>query len=159
MPRRGRKPKPTTLKLLAGNPGKRPLNAREPRPPVEAPACPPHLDEEAQAEWQRMVAELIPLGVLTRIDRAALAAYCQAWSRWVRAEQELAKYGAVLASRDKKWVGVSPYLTVCQAALKTMQHFLAEFGLTPSSRSRVQVGAPADPTRGALADFAQGRKR
>jgi hypothetical protein len=34
---RGRRPKPTRLKMLTGNPGKRPLNNDEPRPDVNIP--------------------------------------------------------------------------------------------------------------------------
>jgi phage terminase small subunit len=79
---RGRKPKPTALKMFEGNPGKRALNRNEPKPPAETPDCPVHLDDEAQAEWNRITPELSTLGLIARIGRAALAAYCQAWSRW-----------------------------------------------------------------------------
>lgn len=40
MATRGRKPKPTELKLLEGNPAKRPLNKNEPNPEKKAPRCP-----------------------------------------------------------------------------------------------------------------------
>jgi hypothetical protein len=51
MGRRGPRPEPSSLKLLKGNPGKRPLNEREPKPPAGAPEAPAHLDEEARREW------------------------------------------------------------------------------------------------------------
>jgi phage terminase small subunit len=81
----GRKPKPSALKMFEGNPGKRALNQNEPKPPIETPECPVHLDDEVQAQWNRITPELTTLGLISRIDRAALAAYCQAWSRWVKA--------------------------------------------------------------------------
>ena len=54
MATRGRKPKPTAIKRLEGNPGKRPLNIYEPKPLKKAPTCPDWLDEEAKREWRRL---------------------------------------------------------------------------------------------------------
>ena len=84
---RGRKPKPTTLKLLAGNPGHRPLNGQEAVEPAELPDCPEHLDKDAQAEWQRISPILSEMNLLSSADRAALAAYCVCYGRWVSAER------------------------------------------------------------------------
>lgn len=68
---RGRKPKPTAIKVLEGNPGKRPLNANEPKPEKKSPKCPSWLEPEAKKEWRRMAKVLERLGVLTEIDAAA----------------------------------------------------------------------------------------
>ena len=70
---RGRKPKPTLLKLREGNPGKRPINEHKPSPPDGMPACPDILDDEARAEWFRTTCVLKEMGLLSRADRAALA--------------------------------------------------------------------------------------
>jgi phage terminase small subunit len=82
MGRRGPAPKPTALKLLQGNPGKRAINGREPKPKTGMPRCPDWLDEEAKACWKRIVPQLNGMGVLTLIDADALANYCDTWSRW-----------------------------------------------------------------------------
>ena len=74
---RGRKPKPTALKIAQGNPGKRAINGAEPKPPTSLPDCPPHLSPEAQAEWHRIAESLNKIGLLTQIDRTTMAAYCQ----------------------------------------------------------------------------------
>ena len=71
---RGRKPKPTAVKELEGNPGKRPLNELEPKPKKKAPKCPGWLDAEAKTEWRRVAKQLEELGVLTEVDMAAFAA-------------------------------------------------------------------------------------
>ena len=71
--RRGRRPKPTRMKALTGNPGKRPLNRYEPRPNPVMPDCPPGLGPAAQREWARLVGELSSLNMVTNLDRAALA--------------------------------------------------------------------------------------
>ena len=73
---RGRKPKPTALKLIEGNPGKRPINGHEPKPPASKPTCPSHLSPTAKAEWKRLAEALHRIGLLTQADRTALAAYC-----------------------------------------------------------------------------------
>ena len=82
MAARGRKPKPTALKELEGNPGKRSLNPSEPKPPQKAPSCPAWLEKEAKREWRRLSKGMEQLGILTELDRAAFAGYCQAYARW-----------------------------------------------------------------------------
>ena len=144
----GRKPKPTHIKLLQGNPGKRPLNDREPQPEPKIPRAPEHLSDEAKREWRRMSKTLFDLGLMTEIDRAALAAYCVAWGRWVEAENNLKKYGTVMLSPDKGWPVQSPYLSIANRAMEQLQKFMTEFGMTPSSRTRVKRAEPgeeADP--------------
>jgi P27 family predicted phage terminase small subunit len=141
---RGRKPKPTILKVLDGNPGKRPLNDREPQPPEGVPDRPDWLDQEAQAEWDRVTAELQLSGLLTLVDRAALAAYCTAWSRWVEAEAMVKKFGMIVKSPAQGFPVKSPYLSIADQALETMRKLMIEFGLTPSSRSRIRVPLGGD---------------
>ncbi len=136
---RGRKPKPTTLRILEGNPGKRSLNDREPVPPEGLPECPDFLDDEARAEWFRMTPLLSQMGLLSRADRSALAAYCTAYSRWVRAELQVRKFGEIVKSPNKGFPMKSPYLTIADQALEMMRKLMVEFGLTPSSRSRIRV--------------------
>ena len=79
MAQRGRKPKPTAIKELEGNPGKRPLNDAEPKPERKAPPCPKWLEPEAKKEWRRLSKQLEQIGVLTEVDQAAFASYCQAY--------------------------------------------------------------------------------
>ena len=79
MATRGRKPKPTALKLLEGNPGKRPLNDREPVPLKGDIKCPDWLLPEAKKEWKRLAPALEAMGVLTMADLTAFEGYCQAY--------------------------------------------------------------------------------
>jgi P27 family predicted phage terminase small subunit len=78
------------------NPGKRPLNAREPKPRAVAPTCPDELSPAAQQEWKRNSRQLLRLGLLIEIDRAALATYCQAWTMWLDAVAQIQRTGAVV---------------------------------------------------------------
>jgi phage terminase small subunit len=86
---RGRKPKPTYLKLVTNTLRKHRAPKNEPIPARAIPSMPPELSDDAKAEWALVSADLHRLGLLTRIDRAVLAAYCAACGRWTSAEREL----------------------------------------------------------------------
>jgi P27 family predicted phage terminase small subunit len=133
---RGRKPQPTALRRARGNPGKRAYNDAEPQPPKDLPDCPPHLSEVARAEWDRVAETLHDIGVLTTVDRAALAAYCQAYGRWVEAEEQMRKTPAMLKT-PSGYVQQSPWLSVANKQLELMGRFAIELGMTPASRTRV----------------------
>lgn len=138
---RGRKPKPTHLKLLEGNPGRRPLNGAEPRPASGTPTCPAHLTPTGKAEWKRLAVELQAIGILTRIDRAVLAGYCQSWGRWVEAERKLQETPPLLKT-PAGYIQLSPWLTIANRERELMLRYMAELGLTPSSRTRLAVQLP-----------------
>lgn len=146
---RGRKPKPTHLKLVTGNPGKRALNKGEPTPRLDLPMPPPHLSDEAKVEWGRVSQELYDCGLLSTVDRAALAAYCQAYARWVTAEKAITK----MAESDALTSGLlirtsngnaiqNPLVGTANKAMKDMVYYAAEFGMTPSARSRIEAAPP-----------------
>jgi len=140
MTQRGRKPKPTALKILEGNPGKRQLNTREPTPEKRAPKCPGWLDPEAKKEWRRLTKQLEGLGLLTEIDMAAFAGYCQAYARWKEAEEFISKHGTIVKTPSGYWQQV-PQVSIAQTYLKLMNKLCEQFGLTPSARSRMIAGA------------------
>lgn len=144
---RGRKPKPTAIKKACGNPGHRPLNEKEPEAPKRAPKCPDWLDAEAKQEWKRFTRNLAEMRILSEADGPAIAAYCQAWSRWVAAEKEIIRVGP-LVKGTKGVIVTNPLIHVANKAREHMVKLLVEFGMTPSSRSRIKVedgNAPAAP--------------
>ena len=141
---RGRKPKPTALKLIDGNPGKRPIRGVDPMPPGDKPTCPAHLSPTAKAEWKRMAGVLHEIGLLTRIDRTVLAAYCQAYGRWVEAEKKLAETPALLKT-PAGYVQQSPWLTVSNKQVELMVRLMGELGLSPSARARLAIQVPTGP--------------
>jgi P27 family predicted phage terminase small subunit len=136
---RGRKPKPTAIRRYDGNPGKRGYNQAEPVLPQGMPDCPGHLSEPAREEWHRIARTLHEAGLLTTVDRAALAAYCQAWGRWVEAEEKLQDTPAMIKT-PSGYVQQNPWLPVANKQLDIMGRYMAELGITPASRSRIQVG-------------------
>ncbi|APM39939.1 phage terminase small subunit P27 family [Clostridium kluyveri] len=138
MAQRGRKPKPTALKVLEGNPGKRPLNVNEPKPEKKAPKCPTWLEPEAKKEWRRMSRSLEAIGILTKVDAASFAGYCQSYARWKEAEEFLTKHGTIFKT-PSGYIQQVPQVSIAQTYLKIMKDFCSEFGLTPASRTRINV--------------------
>ena len=152
MSRGGPKPKPTKLKLLHGEKNKDRINLKEPKPAPVVPKCPAWLNKDAKVEWKRISKELSILGLLTRMDMAALAAYCDCYSRFKNASKQLQKHGMIIKAPSGYPVQ-SPYLSILNKALTDMKSYLIEFGMTPSSRTRISVeGNDKDDDFGKLLD-------
>lgn len=135
--------KPTAWRRADGNRGKRAWNHAEPKPPEGTPDCPEHLSAEGKAEWCRLIETLVSMGVITVVDRAVLAAYCQAYGRWVEAEQKL-KEAPLLFKTPSGYVQQSPWLNIANRQMELMGRYMAEIGLTPASRSRIaSINLPA----------------
>jgi P27 family predicted phage terminase small subunit len=141
---RGRRPKPTRVKVLTGNPGKRPLNIQEPQPEAATPECPTELGPNARAEWDRLCGQLGKLKLLTALDRAALAAYCGAYALWAEATEAIQKYGAMVKSPTGYPIQ-SPYVSIANRQAEIMMRISSEFGFTPASRSRISIEGPKQP--------------
>lgn len=133
---RGRKPKPTAIKLLEGNPGKRPLNEHEPVPPKTDLKCPVWILPDAKKEWKRLAPSLESMGVLTMADLTAFTGYCQAYARWKEAEEFITKHGFIFRT-PSGYVQQVPQVSIAQQNLKIVQSFCSEFGLTPACRARI----------------------
>ena len=143
MATRGRKPQPAALKLLEGNPGKRPLNDREPVPPKATLKCPAWLLPEAKKEWKRLAPALEAMGVLTMADLTAFEGYCQAYARWKEAEAFITQHGSIFQT-PSGYVQQVPQVSIAQQNLKIMQSLCSEFGLTPATRARIIAGAGSE---------------
>jgi P27 family predicted phage terminase small subunit len=144
---KGRKPIPTALKVLRGNPGKRALPP-EPTLPPASPSLPRELagDPVARAEWKRLEPMLRDAKVLTDGDRAALIAVCQQWSRYVDASAHVRLEGLVQKAPESGYPMANPYLPIANKALALCVRLWVELGLTPSARTRVGLvhdGGPA----------------
>jgi P27 family predicted phage terminase small subunit len=154
MARRGPRPKPTSQKKLAGNPGKRRLNDREPVPPAKPIARPSWITGTAAAEWNRVAPLLETMGLLTCADEVTLAAYCQAAAELIIATRELDKMGRLIVvkiySRKGEEVGervvLNPAVKLQRDAFARLKQFLGEFGLSPAARTNLKVDAPNEST-------------
>lgn len=131
----GPRPKPTALKVIEGNPSRRPLNTAE---PAYGPlgGAPDDLCDVARAKWSEMVREWRL--VLTSADRDQLAEYCRLDARKRQAEEKVAEHGPVVASPNGFPVQ-SPWLQIVNKCREDMRKIAVEFGGTPASRTRVKA--------------------
>ncbi|HWE03160.1 MAG TPA: phage terminase small subunit P27 family [Tepidisphaeraceae bacterium] len=135
----GRKPLPTEVRRLQGNPQHRPLNENEPTPAKGYPACPTHISGEARNEWDRITDELDGMGLLTTADRTVIALYCQSWQRWIKAETKVMEMGEIVGAPKTKTPMQNPWLSIANKAHEQCHKMLVELGLTPSARSKIKI--------------------
>lgn len=170
---RGPKPQPPQLKLVNGNPGRRPIDLDAGiNPTVEIPKMPAHLSAEAKAEWKRLAPQLEELRLISALDMALFAMYCQAYGRWVFAENRIRELNreadqrarAAKADGDeavrgnaRRFPGLvqltpseyeqqSVWLQVANKAMEQALRYAQEFGLSPSMRARVTASREIQPT-------------
>lgn len=133
----GPPPTPLSLRVLRGNPGKRPMPKNPPKPTAGA-SCPKMLSAEARAEWRRVEPELLHLGLLTQVDRAALAAYCESWADFRWAVGDIGKVGRVVEAGNGTLIP-NPAVQIKRQAMQKIREFSAEFGFTPAARARIEL--------------------
>ncbi len=163
---RGPLPKPAVLKLLEGNPGKRSLDLSDGvNPRVAIPTFPKHLGPEARKEWKRITPLLEELGLISGLDRAALALYCQAAGRLAELETAFngkvdrlveagksknvtyadAVYEASHAVTPSGYAQQSVIVQLIRSHREQVNRYLMHFGLSPAARGRVQASNYVQP--------------
>jgi len=130
--------KPTKLKVLQGTLRKDRITKNEVFPETEIPPAPDHLSKEALIEWGRITSDLYTLGLLTKIDMASLAAYCQSFGRWAQAEIELNNSSLLIKTTNGNIIQ-NPLVGIANQAMEHMRKHLSEFGMSPASRAKVSA--------------------
>jgi P27 family predicted phage terminase small subunit len=155
MGRRGPQPKPTTLKIAQGNPGKRALNDNEPVPPPGDIACPAWVEGVAREVWDQLAPVCVAMKTLTTADVLTFARYCDRFARWLELRafvRDKLQANPFFVRYDEKgkivYAGEFPQNQELARVGKEMLLLEREFGLTPAARSRLQVGS-APPAVGA----------
>ena len=141
-------PVPFPLKVLRGNPGKRPMKPEpQPEQQPDVPEPPPFITGYAADEWWRTAPELHRLGLLTRIDVPALAAYCHAFGQWRMAAESLAKMQAndpimngMIIKTKYGDAAMNPLVSIARKHAADVIRYASEFGLTPVARTRLAAG-------------------
>jgi P27 family predicted phage terminase small subunit len=127
---RGRKPKPTNLKIITGNPGKRALNKKEPQPGRASRKTPteflvnraepgkvdndfvaPNAAEEAAKAFKMLQDELANMKLITKVDTALLSTYCQAYGFWKEASAMVNRLGMVTKTSNGNLIQ-NPFLAI-----------------------------------------------
>lgn len=148
-----RNTKPIALHLLEGNKNrltKAEINKRlegEIKPNTDKVKKPSWLDETAANEWDRIVDELIELGLMTNVDVSALAIYCDTYSKYVQATESLNSGDLVVEHTNKSGATnlvPSPFINIQAKYADIIKKFLGEFGLTPSARAKLALPKKED---------------
>lgn len=152
----GRRPKPTALKLVQGNPGKRAIPKKEPKPKREIPSCPAYLDDNGKVAWGRLSVLLDRMGVMTEADGLALERLVDCYADILECrkliERDGRTYTTSTAQGDTLIKG-NPAVNQLRAADAQFKSYLVEFGLTPAARSKVQATPDDDDKKDPLAEF------
>ena len=133
--------KPTALKVLEGNKGKRKLPQNEPKPTPNAPDMPDFLDDRARDEWKALEPELNRVGVLTRVDGMAFAGYCQAVSDVIRLTNELREVGETFTS-DSGYIQQRPQVAMLHKTWDRLDKFARQLGIGAEHRAHIEVKKP-----------------
>lgn len=148
MGERGPKPKPATVHLLNGNPGKKNVGGliQKLQRPVGLPECPPDLSEDARLEWGRLGVLLEQLGLISELDMAAFALYCESWSDFQRACRKLKELGekGYVMETPSGYQQIGPWLSIKNNAAANVNKYKQEFGLSPADWTRVDANPQGD---------------
>lgn len=142
MARPGPVPKPTAVRILHGDHLER-VNKAEPIPRNALPECPADVAPAVREIWDYAVAELAVMGVAKAADRDTLRTFCEAVVVHRRAARECARAPLLIVGAHGNKVK-NPAFQILRDAAVTVRLFVAEFGLTPASRSRIVAGKPAE---------------
>ena len=134
MPKRAMKP--TALKVLQGNPGKRPLNENEPQPERKIPEKPADMDRVASRTWDELAPKLHALGLLTEIDGLSFRNLCIIRSRLFGIHNKIKGKSGKLVNNDG---GVSSYVTMEKQYFQLFRLYAGDFGLSPRGRVGLSV--------------------
>lgn len=145
---KGRKPTPSHLKLVRGNPGHRPPNLKEPKVARSRPSAPVHMSDRARETWGYVSGLLDRMGVLAEVDAVALEMLCEAYADYLAATAELETFGShyysTMTQQGDRMHRAHPAVAQKNDADRRIRAWLAEFGMTPSARARVRADGEAD---------------
>jgi P27 family predicted phage terminase small subunit len=153
----GRPPKPTALKLVEGNRGKRAAPSHEPEPALLNDLTPPaHLPAEAAAVWNELAPKLRRAQLLTELDTLALEWLCVAAAQHRHATAAAGDDKLIMRNAETGSLSPSPWLMIQSMSFKRGKLLCDAFGMNPVARSRVMVN-PQDDLFSAAAQAGPGR--
>jgi P27 family predicted phage terminase small subunit len=145
--------KPTSLKILEGNRGHRPLDLEAEPQPLKGLPEPEGLPADARRIWDEIVPELDRLNLLTMVDGVSLESACRGAANARAADAEVEKCMDKIRAGEanqETYYRLSMLNSVSKKGWQQWKTFATEFGLTPASRSRINLAAlnPGDKAKG-----------
>lgn len=138
---------PSHLQLVRGNPSKRSINKKEPKPPSGVPQTPKYFDKRGRYWFKKIGEELNALGVMSQLDAKALELLIEAYVEYRHhceiLDSEGYTYNTTSMTGDiiKK---AHPAAAMKSDAFKRIRSMLGEFGMTPAARTKVTINTPAE---------------
>jgi P27 family predicted phage terminase small subunit len=148
MGQRGPAPTPTVLRLVRGNPSRRGINKREPKPSGALRVAPPNLPPRAAEIWAHAI-EHAPNGLLKQLDESVMLTWCVARAHYEDAMQRVARTGLMVKSPNGHAIQ-NPFLAILNKQALIMLKAAQAMGFTPASRSGIAL-EPDDDDGNALA--------
>ena len=138
----GRPRKPTKLKILQGNPGRRPINKNEPQPEAFTGEAPKNLSRAEKKIWEQCAPGLLEMGFLTTLDVLEFARYCQFQAQYEAAMKFLEENGLTY---DYKGLACPfPQVSIAKTFGALARQISAKFGMTPADRSGLKCSKPKE---------------
>ena len=141
---KGRKPTPSHLKVVRGTDRADRRNDAEPKLDRSRPSAPETMSDRGREAWGYVVGILDRMGIMTEADAMAVELLCEARSDWLSARDEIAASGGETYTTEAGLIKAHPAVAMRNDAARRMQSLLAEFGMSPSSRSKVAAKGEDD---------------
>lgn len=115
-----------------------------------------HITGIALTEWDRIAPILYNYNILTELCIAALGVYCQPFGIYARALDAIETFGTkdgqdcgLLIKTTSGTSKENPLVGIANKAAADMVRYATEFGMTPSSRTKIKKIIPAKPNNSA----------
>lgn len=137
---------PTVLRLVRGNPSKRPINNTEPKPQKRVPPTPKYFTKQGKYWFKRLGEELDAVGVMTTLDGKALELLVEAYTEYRHHCEVLDKAGYTYTTETDggTLIKAHPSAAMKADAWKRIRAMLSEFGMTPAARAKVNTEGPEE---------------
>ena len=133
---------PTEIKRQRGTLRADRTNPNEPKLPNSIPPIPSWLSEDGKKAFSELSNLLYDMSVLTSADELALTLLCDAYSEYKSAKEIVNTLGAtveIMSREGNSKPTIRPEVQIANQAFVRVFQLLKEFGLTPSSRAKVNA--------------------
>jgi P27 family predicted phage terminase small subunit len=151
----GRSKEPTDLKILRGNPGKRPIGENEVKPLPIIGECPIWLDMYAKEVWKEFSPKLDKLGLLTEADFLDFQNLCIQAGMLRRAYEDLEKKRTLVMETPSGYQQQRPEIGIINSCTKNITSLCSKFGMSPADRSGI-VNPKATEKKSKMASLLSG---
>lgn len=145
---RGPAPKATNMRILEGNPSRRPINTDEPQPEAGA-QCPFWSTEAAREVWNEVAPILEGCGILTQADTVMFAAWCDSVANWRAVSLELEATANLQSQGDTVYAQkeIKSLIASQRNYAELMVKFGTKFGVSPGDRTGLKINKPKEKSK------------